>query len=80
MTDTRYNQQGYTEWLASNKQVTDHLKSCPEVTKKVWDEILPKMKEEYRKLLLHWLIEPSVLTIVGELIKKLLVSGWRAPV
>jgi hypothetical protein len=79
ITDTRHNRRSYKEWFAANKGV-DHLKNFPKTTRQDWDKLRPKIKEEYRDLMLHWLVEPGVLAIVGGLIKDLLASGWRAPV
>jgi len=77
ITDTRHNQQSYKEWLTSNKRAADHLKNFPDTTKKDVDEILSKMNEEYRELILLWLSEPRIATLVGGLIKGFLESGRR---
>ncbi len=76
ITDTRHNRR---KWFVVNKGV-DHLKNFPKTAKQDWDKIGPKIKDEYRDLMLRWLAEPRVLAVVGGLIKDLLTSGWRAPV
>ena len=80
ITDTRHDRQSYKEWLTENEGVTDLLKNFPDTAKQDWDKILPKIKDEYRDLMLRWLVEPKVFVIVGGLIKGLLASGWKAPV
>ena len=72
ITDTMHDQQSYEDWLKSNRSMLERLS-----TKATTDlgEILPKISDKYRELIITWVSDPKNLILVAGLLKAALGIG-----
>jgi len=66
ITDTIHDQQSYEDWLKSNRSMLERLSTK---AKTDLGEILPKISDKYRELIITWVSDPKNLILVAGLLK-----------
>jgi len=72
ITDTMHDQQSYDDWLRSNKSAMERLSSK---AKNDLGEVLPKISDKYRDLIITWVSDPKNLLAVAALLKSVFGLG-----
>ena len=72
ITDTMHDQQSYEDWLKSNRSILGRLSTK---AKTDLGEILPKISDKYRELIITWVSDPKNLIVVAGLLKAALGIG-----
>ena len=67
----------YQGWLVEDKKASELLKGSSESARKNAEEVLARINVAYRHLLLSWLLEPKILSIIGGPVRAFIRSERR---